>query len=221
MIAKDAIEYQLPIINTNSLVREAIDWCEQFNSKYLFLTTTSDKKNIYYIPLNSLYELNEDTALTQTQLQEFKYSISENQHLYELLKTATTIENFVLPITDSENTLIGFSTAEKILQCFLKHNQILNDGGTIVLSMNATDYSLSEISRITESNQATILNVALNYNEETHKIEITLKINRTDLKNIEASFERYNYNVIHVFHQSEYNLQMLDRIDNLIKYLQV
>ena len=83
------------------------------------------------------------------------------------------------------------------------------------------DYSLSEIARIVESNDAVILNVVVKQVVAENKLQIILKINKTDLKNIQATFERFEYTVLDIVHESEFDAQMQDRIDNLIKYLEV
>lgn len=52
-------------------------------------------------------------------------------------------------------------------------------------------------------------------------IQVSLKINKNDLKEIQASFERYQYTVLAVFHQSEFEQQLQERYDSLMRYLEV
>jgi len=69
-------------------------------------------------------------------------------------------------------------------------------GGIIVLELNALDYSLAQIARIVEDNDAKIwccyIMPAVG---DTLKMEVTLKINQTDLTSIIRSFLRYGYSV--------------------------
>ena len=44
---------------------------------------------------------------------------------------------------------------------------------------------------------------------------------KNDLKDIKQSFERYQYNVLAVLHQSEYENQLQERYDSLMRYLEV
>jgi acetoin utilization protein AcuB len=126
-----------------------------------------------------------------------------------------------MPVVDLKNKIIGFTSANKILKTYSYNNQILLDGGIIILELEPKNYALSEIARIVENNNAVILNTSIHFNNVTKKIEISLKINQIDLKNIQASFERYNYTILKTIHQSEFELQLQDRIDNLLKYLEV
>jgi acetoin utilization protein AcuB len=52
-------------------------------------------------------------------------------------------------------------------------------------------------------------------------MQVSIKINREDLKDIQASFERYNFNVIAVYHESEFEYQLQERYEGLMKYLEV
>jgi len=52
-------------------------------------------------------------------------------------------------------------------------------------------------------------------------IQVSLKINKNDLKEIQASFERYQYTVLAVLHQSEFEQQLQERYDSLMRYLEV
>jgi len=52
-------------------------------------------------------------------------------------------------------------------------------------------------------------------------MQVSLKINKNDLKDIQQSFERYQYTVLAVLHQSEYENQLQERYDSLMRYLEV
>lgn len=220
MVAKSCIEYEIPLLYNYHTIGDAIDWCEQFNSKYVYIAD-ENKLLLGYAPTNLLYELNDENLLSNIELQEFNYDCFEYLHLFEFFKIASNIDTYILPIIDKQNILQGFSSPEKILQTYLQQNQILSEGGVLVLSIDPKDYSLSEISRIIENDGANILNVSIVHNAQTNTIEAILKINKTDLKAIEASFERYNYTILQLIHQSEIEIDLQNRIDNLMKYLQV
>jgi acetolactate synthase small subunit len=95
-----------------------------------------------------------------------------------------------------------------------------NEGGVIVLSSMIRDYSLSEISRLVESNQAKILAVITETDPIEHqKLIIHLKINEKDLSRIVATLERFDYQVLEVHHKTEAITLDQERLDLLLKYL--
>ncbi|NJO00896.1 MAG: hypothetical protein HC880_03685 [Bacteroidia bacterium] len=88
--------------------------------------------------------------------------------------------------------------------------------------IDTRDYSLTEISRLVESNNAKILSTHISRDKEDYtKLRVTLKINKIDLNRIVATFERFNYRIIAKF-QSADNVEMdKERIDLLFKYLNI
>ena len=83
---------------------------------------------------------------------------------------------------------------------------------------NKKDFSVSEVSQIVESNNATILALYIS-NQTSDAIQATLKINSEDINEVIQTFRRYNYNLISE-HKDDFYLQDLkDRSDYLQKYL--
>jgi len=80
---------------------------------------------------------------------------------------------------------------------------------------------LSEISRIVESNDARILSSFVTSHKDSVQMEVTLKINKSDLSGIIQTFNRYNYTVSASFHESKHDELMHDRYEELMKYLNI
>ncbi|HEX8529873.1 MAG TPA: cbs domain containing protein, partial [Cytophagales bacterium] len=51
------------------------------------------------------------------------------------------------------------------------------------------------------------------------RIKLTIKINRNDLSRIIATFERFSYNIVAKFHHTQGNEDDKERIDLLLRYL--
>jgi hypothetical protein len=88
--------------------------------------------------------------------------------------------------------------------------------------MNHNDYSLAEISRLIEENHAKILSSMVKEDPLDHgKIRLTLKINQLDLSRIVATLERFGYKVIGRYHESTPMGTEKERIDMLLRYLDI
>jgi DNA-binding MarR family transcriptional regulator len=95
-----------------------------------------------------------------------------------------------------------------------------SEGGILVIAVSVNDYSLSEISRLVESNQAKILSVIVESDPYSpQRLFVHLKINEKDLSRIVATLERFEYQVIEV-HQTTNTISLdKERLDMLMKYL--
>jgi hypothetical protein len=72
-----------------------------------------------------------------------------------------------------------------------------------------------------ESNNATILSYYSHINQTTSLVDVTLKLNTTELSAIISAFERYEYEVDDVYNDENYNEDVKDNYDALMRYLDV
>ena len=83
------------------------------------------------------------------------------------------------------------------------------------------DYALSPIAAIIEENGTKILGTFITSHEDSTKMQLTIKVNRTDIQSILASLLRREY-VVQVFNSNEGSEEDLrDRFDSLMNYLNV
>ena len=128
---------------------------------------------------------------------------------------------FNIAVVAADDSYVGTASAKSIINKLGSNSSIMEPGGMIVLELNKSDYSLSEIARIVESNDALILNCFISSNENINQIEVSLKINKTDLEDIIHSFERYEYIVKATYHQASATDDMQDRYESLMHYLNI
>ena len=122
---------------------------------------------------------------------------------------------------DEENNYKGVLLLNDLLSVFSQSAFIQSPGGIIVLSINQIDYSLSEISRLIESNEAKVLGSSINIDsKDPTKFKLTLKVNREDVTHIIATLERFSYKVIAKYHESSRITNEKERLDLLMRYLE-
>ena len=94
-------------------------------------------------------------------------------------------------------------------------------GGLIVLEMENNNYSFSEISRLVETNDAQINQLNTYTDPQTGMMQVTIKLNKTELSDIVATFQRYEYNVKYYFGEELYENELRNNYDNLMNYLKL
>ena len=95
-------------------------------------------------------------------------------------------------------------------------------GGVIVLELNVHDYSLAHIARIVEDNDAKIMSSHVASIADSMKMEVSLKINRTDVTSIIQSFMRYDYTIKALYQSNNRNEDVLrNNYEQLMMYLNV
>ena len=110
--------------------------------------------------------------------------VYEYQHLYEVAELVSRLDLTAIPVLAENHKYLGVISSRQLIKAFGDMAAVKMSGGIIVLELNANDYSLSQIARIIEENNAKILSCYITSPEDSIKIEITLKINQTDLTSI-------------------------------------
>ena len=94
-------------------------------------------------------------------------------------------------------------------------------GGLIVLEMESNQYSFNEISKIIESNDAQITQLNTTNDPQTGLMQVTIRINKPDVSDVVATFQRYEYNLKHYFGEELYVNELRNNYDNLMNYLKI
>jgi CBS domain-containing protein len=128
----------------------------------------------------------------------------------------------VLPVLDTDHYYLGAITLYDLARRFAKLFSLEEIGGVIVLEMNENNYSLSEISKIVESNNVKILSSFIDRKFGTNVMDVILKLDNDELSPLIQSFMRYDYNVKAVYlDQSEIGDLYKDRFDQFMKFMNI
>lgn len=145
----------------------------------------------------------------------------ESDHLFEVMSKMGRFQLTIIPIIDKDENYLGVVTMEDILHYFAAHYSFADPGSIIVIETSKGNYSLSEIARLAESEDVTILSSFVNAIPDTHRMNITLKLNRQDINAFKASLERFGYEISATFSEVGFHDGLKDRYNALMSYLNV
>lgn len=219
MFAQNCIDNSIPFLRLTDDVGYALELLQEYKTNSL--AVIENEVFVGVITESVLLEFDEDVKIQALEENLFQHILLEGTHLFDVLKKITEENSYYFAVINVEKEYLGLTTPQKIIDTFIQFSSIATSGGIIVLELEARNYSLTEISKIVESNNAMILQSTLATSTNQHFVQVSLKINKNDLKDIQATFERYQYNVISVIHQSEYEVQLKERFDSLMRYLEV
>ena len=142
-----------------------------------------------------------------------------NQHLFDIIEILEKNNLSVVPVLDENKQYKGVITNRKLLYTIANSAAIQSVGGVIVLQMNHNDYSLTEISNIIENNDAKILSTYVTSTPESSKMELTIKINKTEITPIIKDLERYEYSIVASYKEDDEDVDFLERYEQLMRFL--
>ncbi len=221
MTAFELINYMIPPMNVTDTTLQAIEIMEELRIDQL--PVIEKGKFMGLISEEILQEeQNTEKPIGEYELEARECIVKTNQHFYDIIKSASDFGVQVVAVLDNDQNYVGMITVEDTITAFAQTAAIQSPGGTIVLSLYQRDYSLSEISRLIESEDAKILSSSIiTDNMDPLKIKLTLKINRLDLSHIVATLERFGYKIIARYQEKEYQSAEKERYGLLLKYLNI
>lgn len=221
MIAEDLINHMIPPLKSSDDAHKAIVWMEEFRCHQL--PVVEDGKLLGFISEEIILESNDiDKRVGDLNLMGKNCSVHLDAHFYDILRVAAEHKLQLVAVLNHDQTYFGVITVQDTLSSFAETAAVQMPGGIIVLAMRYVDYSLSEISRLIEENHGKILSSIIKDDPlESDKIRLTLKINQLDLSRIIATLERFNYKVIGRYQEPKAVEEDRDRIDMLLRYLDI
>ena len=94
------------------------------------------------------------------------------------------------------------------------------ENSLIILEIPLKDYTLTEIARIVESNNAHIIALSVLPISGGSELLVSLKLDVSELTSVLRSFVRFNYNVVYYYmKEGEITDQQKERLDELMYYL--
>jgi predicted transcriptional regulator len=142
-----------------------------------------------------------------------------SQHLFDIIEILEVNSLTVVPVLDKNKKYLGAISNRKLLYTIAKSSAVQSMGGVFVLEINQNDYSMSEIARIIEDSNAKILSSYITSVPNSTKMELTIKVNKTEIDGIISDFERFEYKIMASYQESGSQEDMMQRYESLMRYL--
>ena len=164
----------------------------------------------------------EDTAELESVSTHFsKVSVHGNMHFLDAVQTANDYHLTVVPVVEKDSDFIGIIVIGDLLRQLGKITGASEPGGVLVLEMDQRNFSFAEISKLIETNDAQITQLNTSWDNGSDSFLVTIKINKFEISDIVATFQRYDYQVKYYFGEELYENELKDNYDHLMNYLSI
>lgn len=221
MVAKELINHMIPPLKETDSAAHAMVWMEEFRCKQLPVVSNGEFKGL--ISEEQILDIN-DASIPISDFDLFceNCCVEESQHFYDVIKVASDNNVEIVGVLNENRTFAGVITIQDTITAFAQTTAVQSPGGIIVISLDAIDYSLAEISRLIEANNVKILSSSVKEDDfNNQKLKVTLKVNQEDLTAVVATLERFDYKVIARFQEKVATENDKERIDILLRYLDI
>ncbi|HUS02382.1 MAG TPA: CBS domain-containing protein [Chitinophagaceae bacterium] len=220
MLAIELNNNIIPQLRLEDTVGKALQLINDF--KVSHLPVVSEEKYLGLLSEEDLLDADNKKMLIQLLHGEFiDVSIKENEHFLQAVNISNEFQTSVVPVVNEENEFLGSISGQNLLRILGNFSGAQEIGGIIVLEMERSQFTISEISRIVESNEATILHLNTTIQPETGLLTVTIHINKKELSMVVAAFERYDYDVIYYFGEEKFENEIHSNYRHLMNYLDI
>lgn len=220
MLTIELINNNIPRLKLQDTVSKALQLINDFRVTHL--PVVADDKYLGLISEEDLLDAEEDKMPIELMQETFiDAAVHDNEHFLTAVNFCNQHDTSVVPVINDERELAGVITNTDLLKAlgnFAGTNEI---GGIIVLEMERSQFAISEISRIVESNDATILHLNTTVHPETGMLTVSIHINKKEIASIVATFERYDYDVIYYFGNENFENEIHTNYRHLMNYLDI
>ncbi len=164
---------------------------------------------------------NDDTLLAQLQPGFSKLAAHADSYFYEAVQLVNENGLTLIPVISGESEYTGAIIATDLLKHLGRIAGVNDLGGIIVLEMEKVSFSFTEISKLVETNDAQIIQLNTYTDAASGNFYITLRINKAEISDIVATFQRYEYQIKYYFGEELYENELRSNYDHLMNYLNI
>ena len=219
MLSSQLIQTTYPVLNLLDKVAFALQLMDDYD--VVHLPVASEEKFAGMISKEEL--LDADETITIAALQEFfiNKSAKATEHFMAAVKIAAENNLSLVTIVNDEAEIIGSTSEKEILAALNTFIGNEEPGGIIVLEIDRRNYSFGEISRLVETNDAYITQLNTLTEATTGLVLVTIKVNKIEISDIVATFQRFDYSVRYFFGEEQYTNELKDNYNHLMAYLNI
>jgi acetoin utilization protein AcuB len=219
MIAQTLISNDIVPLRTSNTGEEALGIMADFYVKHLPIVNHTQLLGV--ISEDDLLNYDPEDHIGAIDVSMSRLYVKTTDHLYDVMRTMALHQLSIIPVVDAEGNYQGLITLEDLLQAFAAMGSFTEPGSIIVVETSKRGYSLSEIARIVESENASVLSAYISTPMDASTVDVAIKVNAQNINAILATFERFGYEVKAAYREDKYSDVLRERYDSFMAYLNV
>ena len=214
MIAEELISDHIIPLKKSDLCEAACDFMMAEN--ITVMPVVEQNKLLGYLYLNKAARDKNKTVVEQMDTNAF--FVFDKTHLFDVSKVMHDYGVSTIAVCDEHQSYKGAIALTDLLRAYTQDSANSLPGAIVTIQINARDYTLTEIARISETNNFKVIGI-FTKSLADNKLEVNIKFNSTEINTLLHAFERFGYQIKAVHQLSEVRGGLDNRFDWLIKYM--
>jgi acetoin utilization protein AcuB len=213
------ISPQIAALEYNQTVGDALDRMDTLAVDQLPVI----KDGIYegLLQEEDLLDAGSNDLLSNFQADLLPFAVKAEDHFLSAAKLLATQRLKVVPVISADKEYVGTISEEDLLRQFARLNGVQEMGALIVLAISHSDYSISQLSRLVETNDSFITQLNTFTDDVTGQLIVTIRLNKQEVSDVLATFQRYDYQVIFHAGEEQYENELRRNYNHLMTFLEI
>lgn len=219
MLVNQFIQPSFATVNYFDTVAVALQLIEDNDVLHLPVLHLEKCKGI--ISKQALLDANENDTINNLEARFITAWVIKDAYFFSAINILTQHQTTVVAVITEQFDYLGIITIEALMNyvsVFIGNNDA---GGIVVLETEKIQFSFGEISRLIETNDAYITQLNTSINPETGLLWVAIKINKSEISDIVATLQRYDYSVKYYFGVEQFANQLKENYNEFMFYLNI
>jgi CBS domain-containing protein len=218
MLTSSLIDHNIPRLRPDDSVSKALQLISDF--KLTHLPVVSDSKFLGLISEEDLSDAEDSGGTVEFLSKSFlAASVRADVHFLNAVSISIHNDSNVVAVVKDDDHFEGVISSRLLLKALGNFTGASETGGIVVLEMERSQFSISEISRMVEENDCTILHMNTTTDPETGMLSVTLHLSKNEINAVISSFERYDFNVAYYLGRGDEADDIRSNYKHLMNYL--
>jgi acetoin utilization protein AcuB len=218
MLASQFLHTGFPSVQLTDKISFALQLMDDYDVQHL--PVVNEEKCVGLIAKSDALDADENHPVAALETQLIKVFVKEEDHFLNALKLFADAEITLIPVVNENQEIRGVITSTTLLKNISHFLGTQEPGGLIVLEIDKRHFSFGEISRLVETNDAYITQLNTTLITDT-QILVTIKINKAEISDIVATFQRFDYQIRYYFGEEQYANELKENYHHLMAYLNI
>lgn len=229
------------IVNLASIILNIIMFCDQLISSEITPVNLSyrvdqtlhlmEEYHIRQIPVNDgdaflgmvseddLLDVDSDKLIVEEVSKLIGFSVKPTDFFLLAVKLVYLYDLDIVPVVSDKLTLEGVVTKQTLFKQLAQMSGAGDNGASLLLEMEQVDFNPALFNRLVESNDAYITHLNSWSEPGTNRLNVLIQINKQEVSDILATFQRYDFNVRHFAGEELYTNELQTNFNQLMHYL--
>lgn len=189
--------------------------------KLSHLPVMDGEKYLGLIAEDDLQDSGTETLLEELQDYFIHSSVQVNDYFLVAVKVAHVMQIDIVPVLNEKKEMEGVIRQDSLFRELAHLTGAEEYGSMIVVEMDQKDYSVGDINRLVESNDAIITQLNTWFDKASHTLTVVLRINKEEISDIVSSFQRHEYTVRYYLGEELFRNELQSNLDHLMNYLNI